>query len=194
MPGGPRMFSAFPITLFIIGALMFIAFPVGFSLKSYFKNRGRRAVTCPENHHRVDVEVDRKFAFWTALRGQEHTRVESCSRWPAKGDCGQECLAQVDPTPENLERLLTKWSAGKACAICSRPLKPSDWRQGRLALLDEKYRLFEMRQFSFDEIPAALEHMRPLCWICHQEERARQPRPDRALKGERQAVRTAVHV
>ena len=54
--------------------------------------------------------------------------------------------------------------------------------------------LFEMREFSFDEIPAVLEHMRPLCWICHQDERARQPQPHRVLKGERRAVRTAVHV
>lgn len=183
------MFPLFPITLFIIGSLMFIAFPVVFCLKSYFKNRGRRAVTCPDNHREVDVELDRKFAFWTALRGQEHTRVESCSRWPEKVDCGQECLAQVDPTPENLDRLLTLWSEGKTCAVCSRALTPCDWRQGRLALLDEKNSFFEMRQFSFDEIPAALENMRPLCWICHQEERVRHPRPHPVLKGERQPVR-----
>ncbi len=165
------MFSAFPMVLFIIGAAMFIAFPVGFCLKSYFKNAGRRSVTCPENHRQADVELDRKFAFWTALRGQEHTRAESCSRWPAKRDCGQECLAQVDPTPENLEHMLTTWSQGKACAICDRSLTPSDWRQGRLALVDESHKLYEMRQFSFDEIPAALEQMRPVCWNCHQNER-----------------------
>jgi hypothetical protein len=36
------MFLLFPLGLFVIGAVMLIGFPVGFSLQSYFRNRGRR--------------------------------------------------------------------------------------------------------------------------------------------------------
>ena len=53
----------------------------------------------------MTVEVDNKFAFKTALRGEEHERLQSCSRCPEKGDCCQEYLAQINPSPENLERL-----------------------------------------------------------------------------------------
>ena len=116
------MFATFPLILFFIGAILLVALPIGVSLQSYFRNRGRRTVICPDNHQPVTVEVDSKFAFSTALRGQEHERLHTCSRWPEKGDCGQECLAQVNPSPENLERLLQKWYQGKTCAICERPL------------------------------------------------------------------------
>ena len=102
------MFAAFPIGLFLIVAVVLVALPVGFSLQSYFRNRGRRTVVCPENHESVTVELDNKFAFKTALRGEEHERLQSCSRWPEKAECGQECLAQINPSPENLERLLQK--------------------------------------------------------------------------------------
>lgn len=187
------MFAAFPIALFIVGAVVLVGLPVAFSLQSYFRNRGRRSVICPENHQPVDVEVDSKFSFWTALRGQEHERLHSCSRWPEKGECGQECLAQVDPTPENVERLLSKWYEGKACGICGRLLGPSDWRRSRLALLNEKQKLFELRHMQLDELPTVLDRMRPLCWNCHQEERARQAEPRRHLKGERNSQRPAIN-
>jgi hypothetical protein len=43
-----------------------------------------------------------------------------------------------------------------------------------------------------DEIPSALDHMAPLCWNCHQEERARQAEPPRILKGDRRNLGSAV--
>ena len=186
------MFAAFPIGLFLIGAVVLVALPVGFSLQSYFRNRGRRTVICPEDHEPVTVELDNTFAFRTALRGEEHERLHTCSRWPEKGDCGQECLAQVDPSPENLERLLQKWHQGKTCVICERPLTPADWRRSRLALLNEKQKLFELRHMHLDEIPSALDHMAPLCWNCHQEERVRQAEPQRILKGDRRNLGRAI--
>ena len=184
-------FAAFPILLFLIGVIVLVGLPIAFSLQAYFKSRGRRSVVCPDNRQPVDVEVDRKFAFLTALRGKEHSRLQSCTRWPEKGDCGQECLAQVDPTPENVDRLLTKWNEGKACGICGRLLTPADWRRGRLAMLNEKQTLFELRQMELSELPSVLDQMRPLCWNCHQEERARQAQPVRVLKGDRHSLGSA---
>lgn len=186
------MFATFSLILFVIGAILLVALPIGVSLQAYFRNRGRRTVICPDNHEPVTVEVDGTFAFSTALRGQEHERLHTCSRWPEKGDCGQECLAQVDPSPENLERLLQKWYQGKTCAICERPLTPADWRRGRLALLNEKQKLFELRHMHLDQIPSLLDQMAPLCWNCHQEERVRQAEPPRILKGERRKFGTVI--
>src|SRR5215469_8472229 len=88
------MFALFPIALFVIGAILLVALPVGISLQSYFRHRGQRTVVCPENQEPVTVELDNKYSFRTALRGQQHQRLQSCSRWPENGECGQECLAQ----------------------------------------------------------------------------------------------------
>jgi len=178
-------FALFPIVLFFLGAILVTGLPVAVSLQSYFQNRGRQSAICPENGEPVDIEVDRKYSFWTALRGQEHSRLQSCTRWPEKGDCGQECLAQVDPSPENVERLMLGWHKGKVCAICTRAITPSDWRQGRLAWLDKQHKLVELRQVNLRQLQSALEDMHPLCWTCHQEERVRQFVPPRRLKGDR---------
>jgi hypothetical protein len=184
-------FALFPIALFFLGAALVTGLPVALSLQSYFQNRGRQSAICPENGEPVDIEVDRKYAFWTALRGQEHSRLQSCTRWPEQGDCGQECLAQVDPAPENVERLMLAWHKGKVCAICTRAITPPDWRRGRLAWLDEQQKLVELRQVNLRQLQAVLEKMRPLCWTCHQEERIRQAIPPRVLKGDRMGWRPA---
>ena len=184
-------FALFPLVLFFIGAILVTGLPVALSLQTYFQNRGRQSAICPENGQPVDVEVDNKYGFWTALRGQEHSRLKSCTRWPEKGDCGQECLAQVDPSPENVERLMLGWYRGKACTICARSITPSDWRRGRLAWLDAQHKLVELRQVDLKQLQLAMQAMRPLCWICHQEERVRQAVPTRILKGDRLAMRPA---
>ncbi len=98
------IFALFPITLFFLGALLVTGLPLAASLDAYYKNRGRHSVVCPDSGQTVDVEVDNQFAFRTALRGQEHSRLKACSNWPAKGDCDQECQVQLDPSPENVER------------------------------------------------------------------------------------------
>ncbi len=184
-------FALFPLVLFFLGAALVTGLPVALSLQSYFQNRGRQSAICPETGEPAEIEVDRKFSFWTALRGQEHSRLQSCTRWPEKGDCGQECLAQVDPSPENVERLMLGWYKGKVCAICTRAITPSDWRRSRLAWLDSQHKLIELRQVNLRQLQSALAEMRPLCWPCHQEERVRQAVPPRLLKGDRLGMQPA---
>ena len=184
-------FALFPIVLFFLGAALVTGLPVALSLQSYFQNRGRQSAICPENGEPVNVEVDNKFAFWTALRGLEHSRLKSCTRWPEKGDCGQECLAQIDPSPENVERLMIGWYKGKACAICTRAIAPSDWRRGRLAWLDDEHKLVELREVNLKQLQFVLQGMRALCWTCHQEERVRQAVKPRSLRGDRHGLSPA---
>ena len=86
------MFALFPIALFVIGAILLVALPVGISLQSYFRHRGQRTVVCPENQEPVTVELDNKYSFRTALRGQQHQRLQSCSRWPEMANAGRSAL------------------------------------------------------------------------------------------------------
>ena len=184
-------FALFFLAFFLIGTFLVTGLPLAMSLQNYYRNRGRQSAICPENGEVVTVELDNKYAFWTAFRGQEHTRLKSCTRWPEKGDCGQECQAQIDPSPENVERLMLGWYKGKTCGICARAITPSDWRRSRLAWLDDEQKLVELRQVNLTQLQFCLEGMRPLCWTCHQEERARQAVTSRQLKGDRSQLDTA---
>ena len=90
-----------------------------------------------------------------------------------------------------MRHILGQWYEGKSCAICARALTPSDWRRSRLAVLNQQHKLFELRQMQLDQLQASLEHMLPLCWNCHQEERARQAVAPRILKGDRHGLAPA---
>lgn len=119
------------------------------------------------------------------MRGQKHSRAESCSRWPQQSECDQECLAQIDASPENLERLFASSFAGKHCAICARDITPNDWRQGRLALFNQDQQLVELRDLPAENLPGTLRDTSPLCWKCHQQEHQRQLVPLRMMRGNR---------
>ena len=158
------MYAAFPIAIFFIGAGVLVGLPLASTLQTYFKNRGRRPVVCPDDHQAAQVEVDNKFALQAAMHGKEQMRVKSCTHWPENGQCGQECLVQVEATPETIDRLLTKWFAGKPCGICGRALTPADWRFGRLGFLNEEFKLIELRQIDVENFGSVAEPSRPLCW------------------------------
>jgi hypothetical protein len=163
--------------LFVISAFVLTGLPLAGTLLNYYRNRGRHAVKCPDADVVGDVVVDNKFALKTAMGGQSQTRVASCSRWPEAGECGQECLAQIEASPENVERLLSRWYAGKSCAICTRTLTATDWRESRVAVLDRNQKLLELRQIGLENLQKGLENTRPLCWKCHRAERERQASP-----------------
>ena len=63
------MFAAFPIGLFLIGAVVLVNLPVGFRLQS-ISSQSWPPYGRPENHEPVTVELDNKFALKTALRGE----------------------------------------------------------------------------------------------------------------------------
>ena len=168
------MYAVFPIVIFFVGAAILVGLPVAATLQSYFKNRGRRRVICPDDRHAAEVEVDPKFALRAAMQGKELARVETCTHWPENGACGQECLAQVEATPKNLDRLLTKWFDGKPCSVCGRLLTSADWRFGRMGFLKEDFKLVEMRQLDLDNLGSVAQPTRPLCWSCHQREKQSQ--------------------
>lgn len=171
------MYAAFPIAIFFIGAAVLVGLPLASTLQTYFKNRGRRPVVCPDDDQRAQVEVDNKFALQAAMQGKEQMRVKSCTHWPENGQCGQECLVQVQATSENIDRLLTRWLDGKSCNVCGRLLTPADWRFGRMGFFNEQFKLVELRQIDLEEIGSVPDPTRPLCWSCHQQEKQRQAQP-----------------
>ena len=90
------------MTLLILGVLVLLSLvPLGWrTLRTYQKFRGKRVVTCPETGCPEAVEVDRKHAAATTWLRETELRLASCSHWPQREGCGQECLTQIEAAPE----------------------------------------------------------------------------------------------
>ena len=105
----------FVVTLVVVGVLYaLLRRPVS----EYVKMRGARVIACPDNQQPAAVTVDARHAAFTAAGGHEHLRLDSCSRWPEKAGCGQECLKQIETQPMDclVRTQVSRWYTDKACA------------------------------------------------------------------------------
>ncbi|HEV2732577.1 MAG TPA: hypothetical protein VGV15_21305 [Terriglobales bacterium] len=100
-----------------IGLAVFRAIPV---LHTYFLYRGKRLVTCPETLKTPAVGVAARTAAASAFLGEPTFRLDRCSRWPERQNCGQECLRQIMADPENclLWNIVSNWYFGQSCVYC----------------------------------------------------------------------------
>lgn len=151
--------------LFVLGA----ATAALIVLVIYHREPRKRNVMCPESGMPAEVEIDGLHAFYTLLRDQKEIRLKSCSRWPQRAGCDEDCLAQIASGPA-IERVVAKWCNGKKCAICAMPITRLDWQRGRAGALDTKRNLIELRDMNWNEFPMVLEQYEPLCWRCHETE------------------------
>ena len=65
-----------------------------------YKYHGARVVTCPETDRPAGVALDVRRVLSTGMVAAPRLRLSSCSRWPERAGCGQECLSQVEAEPE----------------------------------------------------------------------------------------------
>jgi hypothetical protein len=143
---------------------------VALFIPSWMKWRGTRIVVCPETLHPVAVEVDAvHIAAEEAITGEGRLRLDSCSRWPERADCGQECLRQVEEFPHAclLESIVRTWYAGKSCSICSRAIGPIVWHDLPPALRLDDGTTVEWSAVDPPDIPRLLSSAEPVCWNCH---------------------------
>src|ERR1700757_3347125 len=90
------------LVLGIIFVLSFAALSFVF-VRTYWRLRVARVVTCPENGERAAVEVRAAKSGTTGTTGTFHNsllRLSSCSRWPERRDCAQGCTPQVEDAPD----------------------------------------------------------------------------------------------
>ena len=80
---------------FVIVAIAVAAVGLLWVLPAYRAYRRRRVVTCPETGKATGVFVDAARAARSAWMGPLDLRLKNCTRWPERGDCGQECLGQL---------------------------------------------------------------------------------------------------
>jgi hypothetical protein len=149
-------------------------------VRAYLTFRGTRVITCPETGAPAAVEVDAQHAARTAAHGEPDLRLTSCSRWPERQGCGQECLKQVEAAPADclVRVIVTRWYAGKSCALCGKPVGEINWLTHEPALLSPERRTIEWGEVSPEQLPAVLATHRPVCWGCHLAEAFRQEHPE----------------
>ncbi|HJQ26073.1 MAG TPA: hypothetical protein VKA60_19295 [Blastocatellia bacterium] len=158
---------AYLIIAIVVFAILYFVAPT--ALTAFRRFRGKRLVTCPETRQPAGVDVDVKHATLTALAGPPDLRLKHCTRWPERQDCGQECLLQIELAPEEckVQHILTSWYEDKACAVCGKPFGAIHLYDHKPALLNPDDHTVEWQQLRVEQIPAALEAARPICWDCH---------------------------
>jgi hypothetical protein len=137
--------------------------------RSYVRFRGKRVITCPENEEFAAVEVDATHAATTALFGERELRLQTCTRWPEKQNCGQDCLAQIEAAPQDClaRTMLTQWYSGSTCAVCSKPIGEIDWYTHKPALMSPERQTLSWDEVAAERLPEVLATHFPVCWDCH---------------------------
>jgi hypothetical protein len=104
------MLTLLGIVAFVIGAAFFVGCAAIWYYMAKSEYREPFKVICPENLKPVEIRVDSTLAARSRFAGHEKIEVSSCSRWPGKADCGQECAPQVSFLGD--DRRPVKYAAG----------------------------------------------------------------------------------
>lgn len=144
-------------------------FAIRWLVGSFSRFSGLRPVTCPENGKRELVEVDATRAAFTNAVGRPEIRLQNCSRWPLKQDCGQECLVNLDVAPDDclVSGVLMRWYEGKICVYCRKEFEAVHWMDHRPALRTPEGTLIEWGEITVEDMPMVLETHFPVCWDCY---------------------------
>lgn len=135
----------------------------------WLKFGGERLITCPENCRPAGVQVDARHAAATGLVHAPRLRLNQCSRWPEKADCGQQCLRQIEAAPEDclVRNILVKWYQGRNCVSCGRPIGEIVVGGVKPALLTADKNTVEWSNIPAERLPDLLSAAQPVCFACH---------------------------
>jgi hypothetical protein len=138
-------------------------------LGAWWKYKGRRVVTCPENQNPAGVTVDAVHAMATGLGKPPQLRLESCSRWPEKAGCGQECLSQIEASPEGclVRNILSTWYAGKDCHSCGMSIDGISLASAKPAVLRADGVSLDWSEIPAEKLQETLAAANPICFACH---------------------------
>ncbi len=182
----------------LVGALMLVAGAIAaitaaLTVLTYRRYRGTRLITCPETHQPAAVEVDATHVALTAGLDGGDLRLQACSRWPERRDCGQECLAQIVDAPEEclVRSLVRQWVEGRCCALCGKPLDAVEHFGRQTALLGPHGGTVEWTSVRAERLPLLMRTHQPVCWDCHVAEEFRRLNPELVVDRDRSARRVA---
>ncbi|HXY23110.1 MAG TPA: hypothetical protein VEI73_00535 [Candidatus Acidoferrum sp.] len=171
----------FYILLVLAAALVVgVVFELTRALRTYLKFRGKRIITCPENHEPAAVRVAAGKAAVGATLHAPHLNLSECSRWPEKAGCGQECLSQIREAPEAclVSHIVSAWYSGKSCAYCQKPFGQIHWHDHPPALIDTERKIVLWNEVPLERLRPTLDTHWPVCWNCYIAESFRRQHPE----------------
>ncbi len=143
------------------------------TIRAYRLYRKAHILTCPDNKDLVAVKLHVVRAAATHLTGSADLRVRSCSRWPEKRGCGQECLSQIKTAPGacSVRSILARSYRGARCALCNVDIGQIGRGEMKPVLMspDRKTRV-EWDEVPPQDLPKVLATHSKICWNCHMEE------------------------
>jgi hypothetical protein len=168
---------AIAVVALAAGLFIFRAIP---GVRAFFDYRGKRLVTCPETKKPASVEVAATEAAVGAFLSEPTLRLNECSRWPERQDCGQDCLQQIEADPENclVWNIVSKWYEGKDCVFCHKPIGVLHYLDHAPALLGPDFKTTEWKRIHPEQLPEVFATHQPVCWNCHITETFRRLHPE----------------
>jgi hypothetical protein len=163
-----------------IGIAVAVAVELTRALRTYFKFRGKRIISCPENHKAAAVRVAAGKAAVEATLGAPHLNLSECSRWPEKEGCGQECLGQIEEAPRAclVSTIVNQWYAGRSCVYCHKPFGEIHWHDHPPALVDKQCSTVQWNEVPLENLQHTMATHWPVCWSCHIAETFRRQHPE----------------
>ncbi|HEY7862583.1 MAG TPA: hypothetical protein VIE39_02925 [Thermoanaerobaculia bacterium] len=154
------------VVLMLLGAVLYPRLRE--AATAWRRARDRRVIVCPETGRAEGVALDSTGAAKAAFLGGESFQLSSCTRWPERAGCGQECLSQIASTPDgcSIRARLEQWYSGKRCAFCGLSFTAIGWLDHKPGLLDPQRNVVEWSDIRAEALPEALERCRPICWNC----------------------------
>lgn len=182
-------------TILLLVAILFVVSLVPLVLlgaRTWFKYRGTRVVTCPETQGPAAVRVDVGHAARTLAANDPDLRIASCSRWPEREHCGQQCLAEIAAAPAEcvVKTTLVDWYRGSTCALCGRKIGEVHWVEHKPALLTPGRETVEWSDVPAESLPQVLATHQRVCWTCHVSNAMRDRLPGLAEEPEPRPGRT----
>ena len=172
--------TALLATALIVVAAALLVYRGVSAARAYLTYRGKRLVTCPETRKPAAVDVAARKAAAGAFAGKIELCLDSCSRWPERHDCGQECLTQIQANPEEclLWHIVSRWYEGQECAFCHKRFGPLQRGDHAPALMRPDRETIEWNRIRPEQLPEVLSTCYPVCWNCHIVETFRREHPE----------------
>jgi hypothetical protein len=174
--------NVFLVAAGVLAAGILVAW-LAVSVRTFLRYRGKMLVTCPETKKPAAVRVAAGKAARESLLGHLNIRLEECSRWPEREDCGQECLSQIEADPKNclVWATVADWYKGQACIYCKKPFGEIHWHDRRPALMGPDLKTMQWNEIAAEKLPEIFKTHWPVCWDCHIAETFRREHPERVV-------------
>lgn len=171
------------LSLYLLGAaaLVVVAYLIGAAIvRRYHRYEGGMALTCPENHEAVTVELNPKRALAGELAGIDDLALRACTRWPERAGCDEACLEQVGSDPHALlaRVRIAQWFEHRSCAVCGRDFKRVEEQDHQPAFIDRDGALVAASDIDPRRLDLVFATHLPVCWNCYSAETFRRRHPE----------------